>query len=107
MTWATAFLPAARGAALFVVAMKLPSTVLGAGDPPTREYSYRRGAIVSAESVWVAIALPVASVVDFMPLADRLGMLRIARVLEYVGDQERIAGDSSCRRDGGLRPRCA
>jgi hypothetical protein len=57
--------------------------------------------------VRVAIPLLVASVVDFKPLADRLGMLRIARVLGYVGDQRRIAGDSPCRRDGGLRPRCA
>jgi hypothetical protein len=44
--------------------------------------------------VRVAIPLLVASVVDFKPLADRLGMLRIARVLGYFGDQRRIAGDS-------------
>jgi hypothetical protein len=89
MTGTAAFLPAARGAVLFVVATKTPFDGPRAGDPPTREYSYRRGAIVSAESVWVAIALPVASVVDFMPLADRLGMLRIARVLGYVGTRGR------------------
>jgi hypothetical protein len=52
----------------------------------------------------VAIALLVASVVDFMLLVDKFGTLRIARVLESVGNQGRIARDSSCRRDGGLRP---
>jgi uncharacterized membrane protein len=40
-------------------------------------------------TVWVAIALLLASVVFFVMLVEKLGMLQISRVLAYAGDQGR------------------
>ena len=40
-------------------------------------------------TVWVAFALLLASVVFFVLLVERLGMLQISRVLAYAGDQGR------------------
>jgi uncharacterized membrane protein len=40
-------------------------------------------------TIWVAIVLMLVSVVFFVMLVERLGMLQIARVLAYAGDQGR------------------
>jgi uncharacterized membrane protein len=40
-------------------------------------------------TVWVAIFLLLASIVVFTLLVDRLGMLQISRVLQFIGDQGR------------------
>jgi uncharacterized membrane protein len=40
-------------------------------------------------TIWVAIVLMMVSVVFFVMLVERLGMLQIARVLAYAGDQGR------------------
>jgi uncharacterized membrane protein len=42
-------------------------------------------------TVWAAIALLLASMVFFVALIERLGMLQISRVLAYVGDHGRAA----------------
>lgn len=40
-------------------------------------------------TVWIAILLMIASVVFFVMLVERLGMLQISRVLAYAGDRGR------------------
>jgi uncharacterized membrane protein len=44
-------------------------------------------------TVWVAIALMLVSIVFFVMLVERLGMLQIARVLAYAGDHGRAVID--------------
>jgi uncharacterized membrane protein len=44
-------------------------------------------------TVWVAIVLMMVSIVFFVMLVERLGMLQIARVLAYAGDQGRAVID--------------
>lgn len=46
-------------------------------------------------TVWVAIVLMMVSVVFFVMLVERLGMLQIARVLAYAGDQGRAVIERS------------
>ncbi len=41
-------------------------------------------------TVWVAIVLLLVSVVFFVMLVEKLGMLQISRILGYVGDQGRV-----------------
>jgi uncharacterized membrane protein len=53
-------------------------------------------------TIWVAIVLMMVSVVFFVMLVERLGMLQISRVLAYAGDQGRavIERDYSPLDDG-------
>jgi uncharacterized membrane protein len=52
-------------------------------------------------TVWLAILLLLASVACFALLVQRLSMLQISRVLEYVGDQGRAVIERDCGPLGG------
>jgi len=53
-------------------------------------------------TIWVAIVLMMVSVVFFVMLVERLGMLQIARVLAYAGDQGRAVIERNYVRLEGL-----